>query len=112
MAYTRRTAWPSGQKAYLERVLAEPWWREHVGEARVLATRTPTEWGTACHLYRQSMNPVMTARLMRTGRLAHRSPFVDRLYLCGSATHPGQWVELFARFSGILAADCVIEDLA
>ena len=101
----------SGQKAYLERVLAEPWWREHVGEARVLETRTPTDWGTACHLYRQSMNPVMTARLMRTGRLAHRSPFVDRLYLCGSATHPGQWVS-FCAISGILAADCVIEDLA
>jgi phytoene dehydrogenase-like protein len=100
-----------GQKAYLERVLAEPWWREHVGEARVLDSRTPTDWGTACHLYRQSMNPVMTARLMRTGRLVHRSPFVERLYLCGSATHPGQWVS-FCAISGILAAECVIEDLA
>ena len=27
---------PSGQREYLERILAEPWWRRHVGEARVL----------------------------------------------------------------------------
>jgi phytoene dehydrogenase-like protein len=100
----------SGQKEYLERVLAEPWWRIHVGEARVLDARTPTDWGAACHLYRQSMNPVMTAQLMRAGRLAHRSPYVERLYLCGSATHPGQWVS-FCAISGILAADCVIKDL-
>ena len=57
------------------------------------------------------MNPVMTARLMRAGRLAHRSPFVERLYLAGSATHPGQWVS-FCAISGILAADRVLEDLA
>ena len=101
---------PSGQREYLERVLAEPWWRVHVSEAHVLDARTPTDWGAACHLYRQSMNPVMTAQLMRSGRLAHRSPYVERLYLCGSATHPGQWVS-FCAISGILAADCIIKDL-
>ncbi len=101
---------PSGQREFLERVLAEPWWRAHVGEARVLDARTPTDWGTACHLFRESMNPVMTAQLMRGGRLAHRSPYIERLYLGGSATHPGQWVS-FCAISGILAADCVIEDL-
>jgi phytoene dehydrogenase-like protein len=82
-----------------------------VGEVRVLDARTPTDWGAACHLYRESMNPVMTAQLMRAGRLAHRSPFVERLYLSGSSTHPGQWVS-FCAISGILAADRVIEDLA
>ena len=95
---------PAGQREYLERVLAEPWWREHVGEARVLDARTPADWGAACHLHRESMNPVMTARFMRAGRLAHRSPYVERLYLAGSATHPGQWVS-FCAISGVLAAD-------
>ena len=52
-----------------------------------------------------------TARFMRAGRLAHRSPFVDRLYLAGSATHPGQWVS-FCAISGVLAADRALEDLA
>jgi len=101
---------PAGQRAYLERVLAEPWWREHVGAARVLDARTPAEWGAACHLHRESMNPVMTARFMRAGRLAHRSPHAGRLYLAGSATHPGQWVS-FCAISGVLAADRALEDL-
>jgi len=100
----------AGQRAYLDRVLAEPWWRGHAGEARVLDARTPTDWGAACHLYRDSMNPAMTARLMRAGRLAHRSPYAERLYLAGSSTHPGQWVS-FCAISGILAADRVTEDL-
>jgi phytoene dehydrogenase-like protein len=102
---------PDGQREYLGRVLSEPWWREHVGEARVLDARTPADWGAACHLYRESMNPVMTARFMRAGRLAHRSPFLDRLYLAGSATHPGQWVS-FCAISGVLAANRALEDLA
>jgi len=55
------------------------------------------------------MNPVMTARFMRAGRIAHRSPWVRGLYLAGSATHPGQWVS-FCAISGILAADRVRED--
>ncbi len=101
----------SGQREYLERVLAEPWWRAHVGDVRVLDARTPVDWATTCHLYRASMNPVMTARFMRAGRLAHRSPYLDRLYLSGSATHPGQWVS-FCAISGILAADRLLEDLA
>ncbi len=102
---------PDGQRAYLERVLAEDWWREGVEEHRVVATRIPAEWGRRYHLYRDSMNPVMTAAFMRAGRLAHRSPFVRRLYLAGSSTHPGQWVS-FCAISGVLAADRVLEDLA
>jgi phytoene desaturase len=104
-------AGPVGQRAYLEQVLAEPWWREAVGEFRVLATRIPTEWGADYHLYRAAMNPVMTARFMRAGRLGHRSPYVRGLYLAGSATHPGQWVS-FCAISGILAADRLREDFA
>jgi phytoene dehydrogenase-like protein len=57
------------------------------------------------------MNPVMTARFMRSGRFAHRSPYVGGLYLAGSSTHPGQWVS-FCAISGVLAAGCVIEDMA
>ena len=99
-----------GQRVFLERVLAEPWWRAHVGEARLLDARTPADWGAACHLYRESMNPKMTTRLMWAGRLAHRSPYLRRLYLAGSATHPGQFVS-FCAISGVLAADRVLEDL-
>ena len=57
------------------------------------------------------MNPVMTALLMRAGRLAHRSPWLRGLYLAGSATLPGQWVS-FCAISGVLAADRVRFDLS
>jgi phytoene dehydrogenase-like protein len=99
-----------GQRDYLDRLLAETWWREAVGDYEVLDKRTPAIWGARYHLYRDSMNPVMTARLMRAGRLAHRSPSVRGLYLAGSATHPGQWVS-FCAVSGILAAEEVRADL-
>jgi phytoene desaturase len=105
-----QAAGPEGQRQYLDRVLAEPWWREHIHDYRVLATRIPAEWGEQYHLYRDSMNPVMTAQFMRAGRLAHRNPDVPGLYLSGSATHPGQWVS-FCAISGILAADKVLQDL-
>src|SRR5262245_7611587 len=100
----------AGQDDYLDRVLAEAWWREGLSEARVLKRRLPADWGTEYGLYRDSMNPVMTARLMRAGRLAHRSPHFRGLYLAGSATHPGQWVS-FCAISGVLAADALAEDL-
>jgi hypothetical protein len=100
----------SGQREFLDRVLAESWWRESTTDVRILATRTPSDWGREYHLYRDGMNPVMTARFMRAGRLPHRSPYVERLYFAGSATHPGQWVS-FCAISGILAADCVRSDL-
>lgn len=103
-------AGPEGQQQYLERILIEPWWREQIDDYRVLATRTPAQWGTQYHLFRDSMNPVMTASFMRAGRLAHRSPCLPGLYLAGSATHPGQWIS-FCAISGILAADQLLEDL-
>ena len=90
-------------------ILAEPWWRVGLSDVRVLATRIPAQWGAEFHLYGNSMNPVMTAHLMRAGRMAHRSPYLRGLYLAGSATHPGQWVS-FAAISGILAADALCED--
>jgi phytoene desaturase len=101
---------PDGQRAYLDRLLAEDWWRPFAPEFRLLATRIPAEWGRQYHLYRESMNPVMTAAFMRAGRLAHRSPHARGLYLAGSATHPGQWVS-FCAVSGVLAADRLREDL-
>lgn len=100
-----------GQREYLAELLAERWWRDGVDEFRVLATRVPAQWGAEFHLYRDSMNPVMTAQFMRAGRFAHRSPYVRGLYLVGSSTHPGQWVS-FCAISGILAANCVTGDLA
>jgi phytoene dehydrogenase-like protein len=100
----------AGQDAYLDRVLAEGWWREGLAEARVVRRRLPVDWGAEYGLYRDSMNPVMTSRLMRAGRLAHRSPHFRGLYLAGSATHPGQWVS-FCAISGVLAADALAQDL-
>lgn len=100
----------SGQQQYIERLLEEVWWRKNVGEFRVLATRTPAQWGSEFHLFRNSMNPVMTARFMREGRFAHRSRHIRGLYLAGSSTHPGQWVS-FCAISGVLAANCAMEDL-
>ena len=105
----QRTGAP-GQRDYLKKLLAEKWWQEGISEYRVLARRTPAEWGAEFFLARDSMNPVMTARFMREGRLAHRSPDLRGLYLAGSATHPGQWVS-FCAISGVLAADCVREDV-
>jgi phytoene dehydrogenase-like protein len=100
----------SGQRALLHRLLEERWWRDGIVEYEVLATRVPADWGTEFHLYRDSMNPAMTAQSMRAGRMAHRSPWVERLYLAGSSTHPGQWVS-FCAISGILAADQLHRDL-
>jgi phytoene dehydrogenase-like protein len=99
----------TGQGEYLEKLLGEKWWQEGIEEYRVLARRTPGAWGAEYSLARDSMNPVMTAKFMREGRLAHRSPDVRGLYLAGSATHPGQWVS-FCAISGVLAADCVRKD--
>ncbi len=93
-----------GQEALLDSILAEPWWQRFVPQARVVGRRIPKTWGQEHHLHRDSMNPVMTARFMRKGRLAHESPVARGLYLAGSATHPGQWVS-FAAISGILSAD-------
>jgi phytoene dehydrogenase-like protein len=104
------SAGEAGQRAFLERALGEDWWRKNFQDFRVLATRIPMQWGRDYHLFRNSMNPVMTAAFMRAGRLAHRSPWIRRLYLAGSSTHPGQWVS-FCSVSGILAADQVLRDL-
>ncbi|HUQ68370.1 MAG TPA: NAD(P)/FAD-dependent oxidoreductase [Planctomycetaceae bacterium] len=97
------------QREFLARVLAEDWWQKCFTKHRVLATRIPQEWGSAYHLYQNSMNPVMTAEFMRAGRLAHRSPWIRKLYLTGSGTHPGQWVS-FCMVSGVLTADRVLDD--
>ncbi len=98
-----RAAGPEGQRAYLESLASEPWWRAGIEDARTVASRIPVQWGADFNLYRDSMNPVMTARFMRRGRLPHRSPVVRGLFLAGSSTHPGQWVS-FCAISGILAA--------
>jgi phytoene desaturase len=102
---------PQGQAEYLEKLLEEKWWQQGIGEHRVLARRTPAQWGSEYSLARDSMNPVMTGKFMREGRLAHRSPDMRGLYLAGSATHPGQWVS-FCAISGILAADCLRKDFS
>ena len=100
----------AAQRAYLEKILEEAWWRRSFDDVRILATRIPAEWAGEFHLHRSSMNPVMTARFMRAGRLAHRSRWIRGLYLTGSATHPGQWVS-FCAISGVLAANQLMHDL-
>ena len=100
-----------GQRELLHAMLDEPWWRAGISEYEVISTRVPSDWGKEFRLHRDSMNPVMTARAMRAGRLPHRSPYVDKLYLAGGSTHPGQWVS-FCAISGVLAADQLHDDLA
>lgn len=100
---------PAGQHRLMDELLADPWWQANIDAYRVLHRRTTVEWGQEYTLYRDSMNPVMTARFMLKGRLAHRSPWVRGLYLTGSSTHPGQWVS-FCAISGVLAADCLAHD--
>jgi phytoene dehydrogenase-like protein len=95
------------QRKYLERILAEPWWKERLRAFEVVRTRIPSEWGREFHLFRDAMNPVMTARLMRQGRLAHQSPLARNLHLVGSSTHPGQWVS-FCAISGVLAVESAL----
>ncbi len=102
---------PSGQERFLEKILAEDWWKEGVITSKVLATRTPANWGEEYSLFRSSMNPVMTSRFMRSGRMRHKSPYVKRLYLSGSSTHPGQWIS-FCAISGVLVAEQILKDLA
>jgi len=102
---------PEGQLHYLQKLLVEKWWQQGISEFRVLSKRTPAKWGLEYSLARDCMNPVMTAKFMREGRLAHRSPDLRGLYLAGSATHPGRWVS-FCAISGVLVADCVRQDLS
>lgn len=100
---------PEGQRAWFEARLSDPWWRD-AGEARVLAVRTPSDWGVQFLLARDAMNPAMTARFMRQGRLPHVNPDVKGLYLAGSSTHPGQFVAFCAQ-SGVHAANRLHADL-
>lgn len=109
--HERATSMDRGeQEAYLDELLAETWWRDLVEDWELLATRVVDDWGAQFNLYRKSMNPVMTKSFMRRGRMDHRSPHVDRLYLAGSSTHPGQWVS-FCAVSGVHAADLLERDL-
>jgi phytoene dehydrogenase-like protein len=100
-----------GQRELIEALVRDSWWQTNIEEYKILHQRTSFEWGRAYNLYEDSMNPVMTSEFMRKGRIAHRSSQVKGLYLTGSSTHPGQWVS-FCAVSGILAADCVLKDLA
>jgi phytoene dehydrogenase-like protein len=95
---------PEGQRAWFEARLAEGWWRGSEADVRVLAVRTPSAWGADFSLPDDAMNPAMTAKFMRRGRLPHANPDVRGLYLAGSATHPGQFVAFCAQ-SGVHAAN-------
>ena len=100
---------PDIQNQLMDEILGEVWWRKGITEFKVLKRRTTKNWAQDFNLYRDSMNPVMTAEFMRRGRIAHRSKDIQGLYLAGSSTHPGQWVS-FAAISGILSADLLIHD--
>ena len=98
-----------GQEKLLDRLLAEDRLRSELGSFEVVARRTPRTYGATHHLYKDSMNPVMTVSFMRKGRLPHRLPKPKGLYLVGSATHPGQWVS-FCAISGVLGAKKALRD--
>ena len=98
------------QNDLLERVLREPWWRSQVDDVVIGHTRVPATWGTTFGLYKNAMNPVMTAQLMRAGRMPYVVDDVRGLYLTGSSTRPGQWVS-FCAISGVLVADLVLRAL-
>ena len=98
----------NGQTEFLNEIMSENWWRDAVTEARLVGSRIPADWGSEFNLYKDSMNPVMTAKFMRVGRMRHRSPYVRGLFLAGSSTHPGQWVS-FCSISGVLCAKQVLQ---
>lgn len=110
MPFDRETS-EGEQEDALQRMLDDPWWREGLSDVKVVHKRTVRGWGRDLHLYRDSMNPAMTRRMMLRGRLPHRSPWVTNLYLAGASTHPGQWVS-FCAISGILAAELLHSDHA
>jgi phytoene dehydrogenase-like protein len=98
------------QDALVDQILREPWTRERVGGFEEAARLTPARWGRRHTLHRNSMNPVMTAQLMRRGRLPHVIDTPRGLFLVGSSTHPGQWVS-FCLVSGVLGAREVLRTL-
>lgn len=92
------------QNDLLDGILAEPWVQMRATNFRELARLVPRTWGRRHVLHRDSMNPVMTSRFMRQGRLPHRVDVPEGLFLVGSSTHPGQWVS-FCLISGLLGAE-------
>jgi diapolycopene oxygenase len=110
MHYDEAEKGTPAQQQYLEKMLSESWWQPAAGEYRVLTTQIPEQWHSRFNLYRSSMNPAMTGKFMRAGRMPHRSPHFGGLYFAGSSTHPGLGVS-FSAISGILAGQCVLEDL-
>lgn len=97
-------------KKLIDSVLQETWWKAGITEFEVLSYNTPSTWSEKFVLYNKSMNPVMTSKFMRMGRIHHKSPYFKGLHFCGSSTHPGQWVS-FCAISGILASNQLIKDL-
>jgi phytoene dehydrogenase-like protein len=91
------------QGAFLDAIVDDPWVRAAVGPFREVARLVPASWGRRHVLHRNSMNPAMTGRFMRQGRLPHRIDDPAGLFLVGSSTHPGQWVS-FCLISGVLGA--------
>ncbi len=96
--------------ALLDELRNDPWLRARAPGFTERRALTPGDYGRSSTLYRDSMNPTMTASFMRRGRLPRRAPGIDGLYLVGSTTHPGQWVS-FAAISGVLGADAALHDL-
>jgi phytoene desaturase len=94
----------------LEEMVTLPLIEHFFEEVHVHHSLHPDTWGKEFSLYRNGMNPAMTASFMRRGRFPHRCPYVGGLYFAGSSTHPGQWVS-FCSISGILAAEALLGDL-
>ena len=99
------------QLILLDEQINASWWRKNIIDYKVIHKRTTQDWGQKFNLYKNSMNPVMTAEFMRKGRLPHKSPYFENLYFCGSSTHPGQWVS-FAAISGVLSSNLIAKQHA
>ncbi|PCJ64069.1 MAG: hypothetical protein COA58_13865 [Bacteroidetes bacterium] len=97
------------QLELLDSIINEEWWRDDILDFEVVHKRTSRDWGKTFHLYKNSMNPVMTASFMRKGRIPHKSKHANNLFFCGSSTHPGQWVS-FAAISGILSSNLIVRE--
>lgn len=100
----------SGQSELLAQLLHQKWWRAEDTQYRLIATRTPSGWGREYSLYRDSAGPAESS-IFESGSdsMAHRSPFIQGLYLCGRSTRPGNSLSYRVR-SGILAAKKFVKD--
>ena len=99
-------------RAALDRVLAEPWWRDRVERGPRAGRADPGRVGRGVPPLPREHEPG-DDRPLHAGRAARPpEPASSRGSTSRAApTHPGQWVS-FCAISGVLAAEQLLEDLA